>query len=125
VARKDVAQVGDARVAVAALQGEHGGWHVPAHHAQFAHAIRGVADDRSATGCEEAQKNKAPANREVNRGKSGINRSYNVANLAIGDRESQSAHRRTTRRAYGVGAVGVYGAPVYGAPVVYGAPSIP
>ncbi len=31
--------------------------------------------------------------------------------------------RRTTRRAYGVGAVGVYGAPVYGAPVVYGAPA--
>ena len=25
--------------------------------------------------------------------------------------------RRTTRRAYGVGAVGIYGAPVYGAPV--------
>jgi hypothetical protein len=30
--------------------------------------------------------------------------------------------RRTTRRAYGVGAVGVYGAPVYGAPVLYGSP---
>ena len=30
--------------------------------------------------------------------------------------------RRTTRRAYGVGAVGVYPAPVYGAPVVYAAP---
>jgi hypothetical protein len=30
--------------------------------------------------------------------------------------------RRTTRRAYGVGAVGVYGVPAYGAPVVYGAP---
>jgi hypothetical protein len=31
--------------------------------------------------------------------------------------------RRTTRRAYGYGAAGVYGAPVYGAPVVYGAPA--
>jgi hypothetical protein len=31
--------------------------------------------------------------------------------------------RRTTRRAYAAGAVGVYGAPVYGAPVVYGAPA--
>ncbi len=30
--------------------------------------------------------------------------------------------RRTTRRAYGAAAVGVYGAPVVGAPVVYGAP---
>jgi hypothetical protein len=31
--------------------------------------------------------------------------------------------RRTTRRAYGYGAAGVYGAPVYGAPVLYGAPA--
>jgi hypothetical protein len=31
--------------------------------------------------------------------------------------------RRTTRRAYAAGAVGVYGAPVYGAPIVYGAPA--
>jgi len=30
--------------------------------------------------------------------------------------------RRTTRRAYGAAAVGVYGAPIVGAPVVYGAP---
>jgi hypothetical protein len=31
--------------------------------------------------------------------------------------------RRTTRRAYGYGAAGVYGAPVYGAPI-YGAPVV-